>query len=148
MPIVVLLVVGLASLAVGLLLSSTTWLVVSLVASVLAAASLYRDRDQIARRPSRAAHSGQPVDAPEARNGFVSADAAGTPTSAAAPTSADPPREADVWVVDGRPRYHRESCEIIRDQPVEAIPHSQANEDGFIPCSLCEPDRAHSARSV
>ena len=37
MPIVVLLVVGLASLAVGLLLSSTTWLIVSLVASVLAA---------------------------------------------------------------------------------------------------------------
>ena len=146
MPIVVLLVVGLASLAVGLLLSSTTWLIVSLVASVLAAGSLYRDRDRIARRPDRAVRAGQAVHIPETRSESALADAAGAASSA--PATADSPRDVDVWVVDGRPRYHRDSCEIIRDQPVEAIPHSQANEDGFIPCSLCEPDRAHSARSV
>jgi hypothetical protein len=45
----------------------------------------------------------------------------------------------DVWVVDGRPRFHKADCLIIRDQPSEPIPLAQAVEDGFMPCSLCEP---------
>jgi hypothetical protein len=49
---------------------------------------------------------------------------------------------ADVWVIDGRPPYHRETCLIIKDQDAEPIPRVQAGEDGFIPCSMCEPDRA------
>jgi hypothetical protein len=49
---------------------------------------------------------------------------------------------ADVWVIDGRPRYHRETCLIIKDQDAEPIPRGQAGEDGFIPCSMCEPDKA------
>ena len=47
----------------------------------------------------------------------------------------------EVWVVDGRPRYHRKRCEFIYGQDSEAIPLSQAAEDGFIPCSLCQPPR-------
>jgi hypothetical protein len=44
-----------------------------------------------------------------------------------------------VWVVDGRPRYHTADCMIIEGQAKQAIPLTQAIEDGFIPCSLCEP---------
>jgi len=46
----------------------------------------------------------------------------------------------DVWVIDGRPRYHLESCAIIQGQDAEPIPLAQATEDGFMPCSLCEPN--------
>jgi hypothetical protein len=142
----VLLLIGLASLAVGLLLSSTVWLVVSLVASALAAASLYRNRDRIAAaRPARAPRHGRAADTAAP----VEIASHREPAHDSAPTTLiSPPVDRDVWVVDGRPRYHREACEIIRDQAVEAIPHSQASEDGFIPCSLCEPDRTHSARGV
>ena len=49
-----------------------------------------------------------------------------------------------VWVVDGRPRYHRSECMIIKGQHAEPIPHEQATEDGFTPCSLCEPDVVRS----
>jgi hypothetical protein len=45
-----------------------------------------------------------------------------------------------VWVIDGRPRYHLEGCAIIKGQDAEPIPYEQATEDGFMPCSLCEPD--------
>jgi hypothetical protein len=45
-----------------------------------------------------------------------------------------------VWVIDGRPRYHLADCMIIKGQGAEPIPFEQATEDGFIPCSLCEPN--------
>lgn len=122
MFVAVLLVAGLVCLCVGLLLSSTVWLVVSLVASLLAALLIYRNREAFA--VARSARPG--VTRP-----------GGTPQLSGR-SGADP----DVWVIDGRPRYHRQSCEIIGDQGAEAIPLSQASEDGFIPCSLCEPDRA------
>jgi hypothetical protein len=132
-PIVALLITGLVSLAVGLLLSSTTWLVVSLVASVVAGLLLYRGRELIsvtgtARSADRARHVSGP-DRPWR-----------------ASTLLEEPAPEDVWVVDGRPRYHRKDCDIMHDQPAEAIPLSQAPEDGFIPCSLCEPDRADAGK--
>jgi hypothetical protein len=108
-----LLVAALACLCVGLLLSSAIWLIFSLVASVVAGLLVYRNR-QAFSTPRRAA-----------------AAAGGSAPSA----ETDP----EVWVIDGRPRYHRERCEIIDERDAEAIPLSQANDDGFIPCSLCEP---------
>jgi hypothetical protein len=45
----------------------------------------------------------------------------------------------EVWVIDGRPRYHLGDCAIIKGQDAEPIPYDQATEDGFMPCSLCEP---------
>jgi hypothetical protein len=47
--------------------------------------------------------------------------------------------EGTVWVVDGRPRYHLQDCLTIKGQQAEAIPREQASEDGFMPCSMCEP---------
>jgi len=49
-----------------------------------------------------------------------------------------------VWVVDGRPRYHRADCMIISGQHAEPVPHAQASADGFMPCTLCEPDTART----
>lgn len=60
--------------------------------------------------------------------------------AAAAPSLPAAPAQRDVWVIDGRPRYHLESCAIIKGQDAEPIPWDQATEDGFMPCSLCEPD--------
>ena len=150
MPIVVLLLIGLACLAVGLLLSSTMWLIISLGASVLAALLLYYNRNRIATaRPGS-----RPRQSPSAvAETDVDAGTDATAVMSAAPPAAPGtvphhlPADRDVWVVDGRPRYHREGCEIIRDLPVESIPHGQANEDGFIPCSLCEPDNARAAKT-
>jgi hypothetical protein len=64
-------------------------------------------------------------------------DGAAEASAAAAPADAAPTDQ--VWVVDGRPRYHLESCMIIQDQDAEPIPLAQATEDGFMPCSMCEP---------
>lgn len=49
------------------------------------------------------------------------------------------PGPTTVWVVDGRPRFHRSGCETIKDQHAEEIPLDQAAEDGFMACSMCEP---------
>ena len=68
---------------------------------------------------------------------------AGASRAAAAepePPAAGRATRAEVWVVDGRPRYHLEDCMIIKDQDAEPIPLAQATEDGFMPCSMCEPN--------
>jgi hypothetical protein len=52
----------------------------------------------------------------------------------------------EVWVIDGRPRFHLASCAIIQGQDAEPIPFDQATEDGFMPCSLCEPNAVRAAR--
>jgi hypothetical protein len=46
----------------------------------------------------------------------------------------------NVWVIDGRPRYHLSSCGFLVGQESESIPLQQAVEDGFSPCSRCDPD--------
>lgn len=51
----------------------------------------------------------------------------------------------DVWVIDGRPNYHAAHCGVLLGADAETIPHSQAVEDGFTPCTLCDPD-AHPER--
>ena len=43
-----------------------------------------------------------------------------------------------VFVVDGRPRYHSEDCLIIKGHSAVAMPKPAAEADGFLPCSLCQ----------
>ncbi|WJK38081.1 hypothetical protein O7608_16275 [Solwaraspora sp. WMMA2056] len=50
--------------------------------------------------------------------------------------------EAEVIVVDGRPRYHLSDCVHLVTRPGEPLPVREALELGFTPCSLCGPDRA------
>jgi hypothetical protein len=70
------------------------------------------------------------------------------------PPDADPPPASteaplrqhgfdDVWVLDGRPRYHLAACPfLLARRAGEAIPLKQAVADGFTPCSQCDPDTA------
>lgn len=125
MIIVLLLVIALALLVFGLVKASALLLIGSLIASALAAVFVFRNGRQ-ARHASPAAHR---------------AAAASSHVAAPAPASA-PQADVDVWVIDGRPRYHRESCEIIAEHHGDRILRAQAVEDGFIACSLCEPDSA------
>ena len=54
----------------------------------------------------------------------------------------EPEVEAEpVYVVEGRPRFHRESCMIIKGRDVSPISYEQAVQDGYQPCSLCESGR-------
>lgn len=73
----------------------------------------------------------------------ATAAAEATEQEPAAPPSAAAADE--VWVIDGRPRYHLADCAIIQGQDAEPIPFEQATEDGFMACSLCEPNVLRSA---
>jgi hypothetical protein len=55
--------------------------------------------------------------------------------------------EADVVVVDGRPRYHRTDCVHLLSRQSEPLPVREALELGFTPCSLCEPNRTLLAQT-
>ncbi len=82
----------------------------------------------------------QPLAEPE-----VGADVGAEPEpDVAEPAEPEQPATApslgEVWVVPGRPRYHLQGCMIIGDQEAVALPLEQAVDDGFKPCSLCEPD--------
>jgi hypothetical protein len=50
--------------------------------------------------------------------------------------------DTEVMVVDGRPRYHLDTCDHLRGRESEAIAVSEAVELGFTPCGLCRPDTA------
>ena len=139
MLVVALLVAGLVCLCAGLLLSSTAWLIASLACSVVAGLLIYRNRAEfVIARPGQAQRSPRTQAASSRPVGKHAIDADDEPVASdVGPARPDP----DVWVVDGRPRYHRQRCQIIDEQDAEAIPLSQAAEDGFIPCSLCLPER-------
>ena len=50
--------------------------------------------------------------------------------------------DTDVYVIDGRPRYHLSGCVHLLGREIEPLPVYEAIELGFSPCSLCEPDTA------
>jgi len=47
--------------------------------------------------------------------------------------------DADVLVVDGRPRYHLSGCRHLVGRDSEPLPVDEAVELGFSPCGLCRP---------
>ena len=47
--------------------------------------------------------------------------------------------DAEVLVVDGRPRYHMADCTHLVGRLTEPIPVNEAVELGFSPCGLCRP---------
>ena len=47
--------------------------------------------------------------------------------------------DAEVLVVDGRPRYHLADCPHLVGRLTEPIPVHEAVELGFSPCGLCRP---------
>jgi hypothetical protein len=122
-----LLVIALVCIIVGVITAAGPWFIGSLVASALAGIILWQRRSH---HPG-AKSSGTPPTA-----------GADTPSDATTDASADSLATEDVWVVDGRPRYHLSGCATIAGQRAEQIPLAQAKQDGFIPCSLCAPSAA------
>jgi len=47
--------------------------------------------------------------------------------------------DAEVLVVDGRPRYHLADCPHLLGRLTEPLPAAEAVELGFTPCGLCRP---------
>lgn len=160
MVIIGLLLIALVCLVLGLMLQSSVWLVASLIATAGAGYLLYRLREVIAapkaarpvltsELPEDLAKSAMAQRALRNENALGEADPDDSPQfdedaaqPAAAVDDAQATAQADdeVWVIDGRPRYHRGDCAIIKGQDAEPIPYEQATEDGFMSCSLCEPD--------
>jgi hypothetical protein len=142
MVLIGLLLIALVCLALGLVLPSSAWLIASLIASAGAGYVLLRARHAIGlARPARAAHAGHSAQT-SAISAQTSAHTAASPAPEPAPLSSAAADE--VWVIDGRPRYHLADCAIIQGQDAEPIPFEQATEDGFMACSLCEPNVVHS----
>ena len=161
MVIIGLLLIALVCLALGVALQSSVWLVASLIATAGAGFLLYKLRD-VTAAPKRAAPAkdsglddatsvtGRTVATPiesDSASPDAAADTAPAGDGSAADEFAADSAGADadaVWVIDGRPRYHLGNCAIIKGQDAEAIPFEQATQDGFMPCTLCEP---HAGRT-
>jgi hypothetical protein len=161
--IIGLMLIAVICLVLGLITQSAGWLIASLIATGTAAYLLYKLRDLIAT-PKNAT----PTDGFLLRE--LADEAANPEVVPPPPRTEGPPKEAahgaepenvvppvrdthagpiaaeggeyEVWVIDGRPRYHLGDCAMIKGQDAEPIPYGQATEDGFIPCSLCAPHAA------
>jgi hypothetical protein len=46
-------------------------------------------------------------------------------------------RDDEVLVVDGRPRYHLQSCPHLAGHDTQPLPVSEAVELGFTGCAVC-----------
>src|SRR3954453_15620168 len=139
-----LLLVAFVSVILGVVLASVTWLIVSLVASVLAAFVLYRSWGTIKERRTNMARRKKTAE----QSVPAKVGPSGSTSSVAAPVASVPGRD-DVLVVDGRPAYHQPGCTELDDQVAEPIPLSQAMEDGFTACPTCgSPTSARPAVST
>lgn len=56
--------------------------------------------------------------------------------------------DAEVVVVDGRPRYHLTDCPFLAGREFEPIGVNEAVELGFSPCGICRPVDRLVATSV
>ncbi|MDY7089892.1 MAG: hypothetical protein SYR96_32965 [Actinomycetota bacterium] len=103
------------------------------------------EEDPWGRRPAgAAAGTGTPVTASEAAQ-FAEPDA-DDPDDEPLPQAVQPADavrvarlDAEVLVVDGRPRYHVAECPSLAGRLAEPIPAGEAVELGFSPCGLCRP---------
>ena len=55
--------------------------------------------------------------------------------------------EAEVVVIDERPRYHLAGCAWVGERPTIALPLREARDLGFTPCAACTPGATLAARS-
>lgn len=51
-----------------------------------------------------------------------------------------------VHVVEGRPRYHDESCRYLSGRDVEGVDVMDARAEGYTECGVCSPDAALAER--
>ena len=141
--IVLLLVVALGLLVLGLVGSSPTFIVLSIVTSAVVGLLLVRSRrsrsDRAGGAPQRtAAHAASDLIAAQR-----TAEVIEVPDEPPAANTEAPLRAHGndvVAVIDGHPRYHAQRCRYLLGRASESIPLRQAVEDGFTPCSMCDPD--------
>ncbi|HJQ01621.1 MAG TPA: hypothetical protein VJ851_08475 [Jatrophihabitans sp.] len=127
--VVLLLVVALALLVLGLIDASSALVVGSIVASLLAVALLVR---------VRRSRIGTAVTVRAADRTLAHGEAEPPAADTTPPLTGHGQRQ--VWVIDGRPRYHLAGCDFLLGRSGQPIPLSQAVEDGFTPCARCDPD--------
>ncbi|MEO8889417.1 MAG: hypothetical protein ABI301_05840, partial [Jatrophihabitantaceae bacterium] len=128
MVLIGLLLLALVCLALGLVLASPGWLIASLAVTAVAAYVMWTKRSELSTRTKAAAPARAtaptPVQSP-------------VPVATAAAEHETVPADGDVWVIDGRPNYHRQSCARLVGTDAESIAFKQASEDGFTPCPDC-----------
>ena len=54
--------------------------------------------------------------------------------------------DAEVHVIDERPRYHLAKCPWVGGRPTMPLPVSEARQLGFTPCAVCGPDAVLARR--
>lgn len=166
--IVILLLVSLASLIVGLIVSNLVWVYVAAALSAVALAGLaygtWRRGHVVPKAPLQDTTEGEDSDAQT----NASADGKtpnGQPLAVVESSSADDQtndvtaepvstsvggRTGDdilVQVVPGRKRYHLPECSLTTDEPTDDVTVGEARGEGFSPCTKCFREQAHTETS-
>ncbi len=145
--VLALVVVAFGLLVTALATSAMLWAWLSVAASVVAAVMLAVDWRRRRRRSDTAAAPAAPVVGASTNDGDeldMDAEPAEEDTDAA-DVLAVSELDAEVRVVDERPRYHLATCRWLTGRTTLALPVREARELGFTPCSICAPDRALAA---
>jgi hypothetical protein len=147
---------ALGLLIVALATSTMFWAWVSVVASVAATAMLVIDwwrRRHAAGAVGEQAASPAPPVTPVMRAAPMVADAEPDPDAEPVEEDTDAADvlvvtdlDAEVRVLDERPRYHLANCRWVGDRPTLPLPVREARQLGFSPCALCTPDAVLAAR--
>jgi hypothetical protein len=163
MAIVILVLVGLASLVVGVLVDDLIWVYAAAALSALALVSVafgaWRRRRAAAKaaRETAAIESADSADEDAAHEDAVD-DQAGEAASvatdndgeldeidhngadAASPSSPEGTEdELIVRVISGRKRFHLPGCPLASDGPADDVTLAEARDEGFSPCTRCMP---------
>jgi hypothetical protein len=163
MAIVILVLVGLASLVVGVLVDNLVWVYAAAALSALALVSVafgaWRRRRagrKAARETAAIEAVGSPdedaagedvVDDQPAEAAAVAADNDGeldeiahNGADAASPSSLEGTEdEVIVRVISGRKRFHLPGCPLAADGPADDVTLAEARDEGFSPCTRCVP---------
>ncbi|TWG08767.1 hypothetical protein [Saccharopolyspora dendranthemae] len=129
--VLLLVLVAAATLAVAVLGGGAGFAWISVLASGLGVALLIFDRIRARRRKKSKT---PPAPALGAEPGEERSNAA---------KSAD--QDAEVVVVDERPRYHVRTCEWLGEAKTLPLKLGEARELGFTPCARCAPNATIAA---
>lgn len=67
------------------------------------------------------------------------ATAPASSAGAVAPVTGDAAAKETVYVTDGGKKYHRVGCRSVKKRDKVAITVKQAREQGYKPCTVCDP---------
>ncbi|MDI2028340.1 hypothetical protein QFW96_06950 [Saccharopolyspora sp. TS4A08] len=139
--VLLLVLVAAATLVAAVLGAGSGFAWISVLASALGAALLVVDRIRARRGGARPARGGRhrtgqrpgapgPEPAQERSNAAEAAD-----------------QDAEVVVIDERPRYHVRTCEWLGEAETLSLKLGEARELGFTPCARCAPNATIAVES-